>query len=200
MSGQDILSLDDPVWATLEGGYRIQYDASTMLRRIAAGDRDSTSWSELWEELHHQSDVGTASYASVIALARVMKGQTRDWNFYGIVSVIESSRLFVDRNPAIPDWMQLAYSNAWDEILKMAADDIVKEQDSYGTRAIVSAIYAAKGDYLRASLIDFADDDIKEMLGLNRVVEPTPTEQVATDRANAPKGFLSRLSRAMLGR
>jgi hypothetical protein len=39
------------------------------------------AWDELWEELHHQGDVGEASYASVAHLVRIHRtGVVVDWN------------------------------------------------------------------------------------------------------------------------
>jgi hypothetical protein len=45
-----MLSLDDPIWRELRGGYGIPYDASQTLVRMEHGE---SVWEELWEELHH---------------------------------------------------------------------------------------------------------------------------------------------------
>lgn len=42
----------------MHGGYRIPYDASAPLIQLEAGRH---VWDELWNELHHQGDVGDAS-------------------------------------------------------------------------------------------------------------------------------------------
>jgi len=57
-----MLSLTDPRWRTLKGGYRTLYDASGALSRLAQG---YDVWEELWDKLQHQGDVGEASYAAV---------------------------------------------------------------------------------------------------------------------------------------
>ena len=86
----DMLPLNDPRWNTLAGGYKTPYDPSDALRRIEAG---KDAWDELWQELHHQGDVGEASYAAVPHLVRIAKLlPRRDWNFYGLVSTIEVER------------------------------------------------------------------------------------------------------------
>jgi hypothetical protein len=46
-----MLSLTDPIWRELEGGYRMPYDASKALAQMEGGE---SVWEELWEELHHQ--------------------------------------------------------------------------------------------------------------------------------------------------
>ncbi len=60
-----MLSLDDPRWSTLEGGYKVIYDPRPALELLRAGGRTEEAWSELWNELHHQGDIGSASYAAV---------------------------------------------------------------------------------------------------------------------------------------
>jgi hypothetical protein len=62
-----MLSLTDPIWHELEGGYRVPYDASKALARM---ERGKSVWDEFWNELHHQGDVGVASYAAIPQLVR----------------------------------------------------------------------------------------------------------------------------------
>jgi hypothetical protein len=56
----------DIPWDELEGGYRQLYDPRLAFAAIADGSGD---WGELWQELHHQGDVGTASYAAMSLIA-----------------------------------------------------------------------------------------------------------------------------------
>ena len=44
-----MLSTSDAIWQTLEGGYRVPYDASVPLRRLEEGQ---DVWEELWQEDH----------------------------------------------------------------------------------------------------------------------------------------------------
>jgi hypothetical protein len=46
-----MLSLTDPIWRELEGGYRMPYDASKALGQMEGGE---SVWEDLGEELHHQ--------------------------------------------------------------------------------------------------------------------------------------------------
>ncbi len=50
-----MLSLDDTRWKDLRGGYGIPYDVSIALRSMQDG---IDVWEVLWNELHHQGDVG----------------------------------------------------------------------------------------------------------------------------------------------
>jgi hypothetical protein len=112
-----MLSLGDPKWKKLKGGYREPYDPSQALWRL---ERDRGPWDELWEELHHQGDVGESSYATVAHLVRIVKGwPERDWNFYGLISTIEMER-HRKGNPPIPDWLSDSYELAWRESFELA--------------------------------------------------------------------------------
>ena len=55
-------------WAGLCGGYRTPYDPRNAIGKLREGDAKA-AWDELWQELHHQGDVGEASYATVPLLA-----------------------------------------------------------------------------------------------------------------------------------
>jgi len=68
-----MLSLDDERWRTLEGGYRMPFDPRPWLERLATGKENDVVWHEFWEELHHQGDVGVASYATVLPLVQIYR-------------------------------------------------------------------------------------------------------------------------------
>ena len=103
------LSLDDPLWSTLEGGYRQPYDASAPLKALRAGD---DIWHELWEELHHQGDVGAASYAAVPQLVSICGGAAeRGVDFYALIALIEIER-HRRHNPPVPGWLADSYHAA----------------------------------------------------------------------------------------
>ena len=101
-----MLELDDRRWSELEGGYRVPFDPRPALRQLERGVGLSDAWRELWDGLHHQGDVGLASYAAVPHLVRIHAAHAAaDWNTYALLEVIEWER-HVDRNPTIPDWLK----------------------------------------------------------------------------------------------
>jgi hypothetical protein len=53
-----MLSFDDDRWNHLEGGYKMPFDPRPSLRKIESQQDTAAAWEELWEELHHQGDVG----------------------------------------------------------------------------------------------------------------------------------------------
>jgi hypothetical protein len=84
-----MLSLDDNRWNDFTGGYRIKCDPRPLLAELERAQNKETAWHGLWEELHHQGDVGEASYASVPHLVRIDRTSgIVDWNTYAIVAII----------------------------------------------------------------------------------------------------------------
>jgi hypothetical protein len=66
-----MLALDDPRWNTLQGGYRMPFDPRPLIRKLQDNQDAQATWEELWDELHHQGDVGDASYTAVPLLVDV---------------------------------------------------------------------------------------------------------------------------------
>jgi hypothetical protein len=145
-----MLEFDDPRWKDLDGAYRAPYDASLPLQALANG---ADVWDELWDELHHQADVGVASYAAVaklIELAPRLKG--RDWNFYALIATVEVER-HRQGNPDVPGWLLPAYEQAWQQIARLAAEDLIKATDGATVHAILSVLAISKGALKLGALI-----------------------------------------------
>ena len=68
-----MVSLNDEFWDHLTGGYKTRFDPRSHFARLEAGEDVENIWHELWEELHHQGDIGTASYAAVPHLVMIYK-------------------------------------------------------------------------------------------------------------------------------
>lgn len=167
-----LLSLDDPLWPTLEGGYRQPYDVSQPLKALQAGD---DVWHELWEELHHQGDVGVASYAAVPQLVAICSGAAeRSVDFYALIALIELER-HRRHNPPLPDWLRESYHAAWAQLPRIAAHDLQGD----GEPVVLSAVLAlAKGKLkLGAMLMHMdsseMDDWLEERLGWSTVYQKT---------------------------
>src|SRR5881397_662960 len=108
-----MLTLDDPRWTQLEGGYRLPYDPTAALRQLDSGGHQPAVWDEFWKELHHQGDVGTASYAAIPTLVDIHRRMRElDWNLYALAATIEVER-HRRSNPPIPDWLVADYEQAW---------------------------------------------------------------------------------------
>ncbi len=157
-----MLPLSDPVWKTFKGGYRVLYDASVALARLEAGE---DVWDELWQELHHQGDLGEASYASVPHLVRICAARrTRDWNVYALVATIEVER-HRRSNPPIPEWVRADYEKALTELLALGLSDLGRVEDAMTIRSILGVVALAKGALELGAWISFADEsEIQEAL------------------------------------
>lgn len=157
-----MLPLSDPRWKSLEGGYKVPYDASAPLLRLERGE---DAWEELWEELHHQGDVGEASYASVPHLVRICSARaTRDWNLYSLVSTIEVER-HRKSNPPLPEWLRGDYQGALRDLLALGLKDLAAVEDALTLRSILGAVALAKGALQLGAWIAFADEsEIQELL------------------------------------
>jgi hypothetical protein len=147
------MHLDDPNWKTLEGGYRVPYDASVPLRALAEGD--DGVFPALWENLYHQGDVGDASYAAVPALARIFETRARTWDFYALVNIIEISRH--KENPPLPAWLEPDYRASLDALLTMALADVRRSEDDATLQEVLASIAVARGNPKLAEFISFTD-------------------------------------------
>ncbi|AKQ65934.1 hypothetical protein A176_002846 [Myxococcus hansupus] len=137
-----MLNFDDPKWKELSGGYRIPYDASVALRELEAGE---DAWDELWQELHHQGDVGEASYAAVPHLVRIASAAPQiDKNLFSLVATIEIER-HRGLNPPLPDWCQAAYAKAWAELIELALRDIRHATEPFDVQSLLGVIALARG-------------------------------------------------------
>jgi hypothetical protein len=157
-----MLSLDDSKWRELKGGYKVAYDASVALSRLERGE---DVWDELWQELHHQGDVGDASYAAVPQLVRIAGAlPQRDWNLYGLVSTIEIER-HRKSNPPLPEWIAESYRAAWQQLLTIAMRDLRDVSDRPTLRSILGAVALAKGDVKLGALVAYSDEsEVSEIL------------------------------------
>jgi len=156
--------LEDKRWTKLLGGYGLPFDPRPLLSRLET-ERDTASvWNELWNELHHQGDVGEASFAAVPHLVRIhrMRGMA-DWNTYAIGAIIELARN-QGKNPDVPKWLKGDYFRAIRELAEIGATEIFRTGDADEVRAILSIMAIEKG--LRNHgrfLLNYSED---ELLGI----------------------------------
>lgn len=150
------LELDDPRWATLEGGYRgVIYDASMALKKLElSNDTQAINliYQELWNELHHQGDVGPASYYSVPHLVRIaQQKQIADSNILGLVSVIEIQRH--KDNPPIPNALKPNYNKAIEDLADLVKLAMSQYWNLDLATTSLTAIALAKGQVKLANAI-----------------------------------------------
>ena len=109
-----VLPLDDPRWRTYTGGYQGLYDASRPLRRLLEEGACDAVWEELENELCHQGDLGSASYAAVPWLVEYLRrSPTLDARAAGLILTVEFWR---PRNLALPEELRPGYEAALREL------------------------------------------------------------------------------------
>ena len=75
---------------------------------------------ELYEELHHQGDVGVASYLSVPHLIRIgIEKSISNWRILGLIALIEIERHSV-HNPELPKEYEQEYLMMLNRIYELA--------------------------------------------------------------------------------
>lgn len=158
----DDMDLNDRRWSELKGGYRVLYDPRGAMRRLAKGE-DVTAWKELWAELHHQGDVGEASYAALPEIVRVHRQRgTADWNTYALAATIEIARRN-RRNPPIPAWLQKEYNSAWTELESLALEEFPKASTSELADSIIAVLALTKDRLSLAGLVMLTEDERQEI-------------------------------------
>jgi len=160
-----MLDYDDPKWKEVKGGYKTLYDPTPILRKLEQDKEIKEAWEELWSELHHQGDLGEASYAAVPHLVRIASIQpTFDWNFYSLVSVIEIER-HRKTNPGIPSWLRTSYQEAWSAIPYIVTSRITNEKNDLTIRSMLGALAISKGLMQYGILMTcFDESEIEEYL------------------------------------
>jgi hypothetical protein len=157
--------MDDERWSGLHGGYGGRYDPRPALKAIGDGHVEA-AWDERWENLHHQGNVGVASYAAVPEIARIIaRLPFAGWRAYGLLAVIEEARLAPLRaNPAIPSWLEEDYQTAWRAVVETALRRYPIASDWDDVQSILAALAFAKGQTPLGSMALLTESDRQEML------------------------------------
>lgn len=138
-------------------------DPRPLVKKLENESDTKAVWDELWNELHHQGDVGDASYAAVPLLVEAhRKCGEADWNTYAIVSIIELART-EQHNPPIPAWLSDRYFSAIQELCRIGLREIADANDIDSVRAMLSVIALAKGLRTHAKfLVEYNEEELQE--------------------------------------
>ena len=156
-----MLDLSDAKWGELRSGYRLAYDPRNALASLESGSEEA--WRELWDELHHQGDVDTASYASVPYIVYTYERRKEpDWNAYALVGVIALS--VGGQNPDIPDWLVQDFESAINCLAEIGAREILATSDPVLIQSILGLIALSKGHVNTGGvLLAYEEDEIGEL-------------------------------------
>jgi hypothetical protein len=122
-------------------------------------------WDEFWNELHHQGDVGIASYATVPQLVCIcIKHKLMDWNVFSIVATIEDCRLS-GKNPQLPQWLKEDYISAIKQLVEFGARHLSQQWSKELTQSFLAVTAFAKGlPNTGRGLIALSEDEFTEAL------------------------------------
>lgn len=122
-------------------------------------------WDQLWDELYHQGDIGTASLVSVPHLVRIYQERgVPDWNIYSLVSMLELHRAH-DGNPDVPHWAVSDYESALKSLSTLGLKELPLAEEPETKRSILGllAITHDARVYGRV-LVELAEDEVEELL------------------------------------
>ncbi|MGB9408831.1 MAG: hypothetical protein WCA89_14940 [Terracidiphilus sp.] len=159
-----MLALEDKRWLKLLGGYRIPLDIRPLLSRLES-EKDTTSvWEEFWNELHHQGDIGEASFAAVPYLVMICRKRgIVDWNTFAIVAIIELARK-EGKNPDIPKWLKEDYFHSIRELAEIGAKEVLGTNEPDTIRAMLSIIAIDRGLRTHGKfLVNYSEEEMLDI-------------------------------------
>ena len=162
------MKLTDDIWKTLEGGYRILYDASIPLKQLElANDKDTINkiWEELWNELHHQGNVGLTSYLALPQIVRIGKLKLiYNWNLLALCCTIEQQR-HLGNNPELPQEYNDYYNEGLADLKQYVLDNLNKPLDNATYTLSLATLATCNGQIeLGKAIMELEDKDILDEL------------------------------------
>jgi hypothetical protein len=135
-----------------------------LLLKLEAKHNLNQTWHEIWGELHHQGDVGEASYAAVPHLVRIYREHAiPDWNTYAIIATIELAR-GRGANPEVPAWLKQSYGDAIRELACLGSVEVLSATKAEHIRAILSVIALARDARTSARfLLEYSEEELLAM-------------------------------------
>ena len=107
-------------------------------------------YKELWDELHHQGDLGVCSYACVPHLVRIAESRPpMTFDFFAMITVIEIER-HERHNPKIPREIKSDYLQALERIPALIPQASPHKWDETMISSTCAALAASKSNRLLA--------------------------------------------------
>lgn len=148
--------------SVLLDAYGSPFDPRPLIARWKQGDSDAIRL--LWEHLHHQGELGSASFAAVPDLVDLLGALDQpDWNVYALVATI--GEVISLKGVMPPAALASAYSNAWTSVLPFALRDLAEATEDKLVRSLIVVIAHAKGQHTLGALALCTEDERQEMLG-----------------------------------
>ena len=164
MGSLTLLPLDSPEWQQYRGGYnRAVANVAPFLNKLQTFELSEADWSILWDELHHQGDVGEASYAVVPYLVEYAKSAPRiAWHAFGFPAVVELERT-EHGNPEVPAEVRESYFASIQELPKIA---LSRGEEAWGEHCfepVMTCLALSLGRRVHArAYMDLTESEIPE--------------------------------------
>jgi hypothetical protein len=153
-------------WASYRGGYnRIQYDVRPLIRRLQDEGTTDEFWSEVWNELYHQGDVGEATYAIIPFLVDSLRHSDRiDSQLVAFAVYVELDRRR-EGNPDVPAELASEYLAAVAALPQILATHADQEWDEYLVMFHAAAVAVRHGQYsLARAYLELTPDEAEDFL------------------------------------
>lgn len=162
------MDLDNKIWSTIDGGYKIPFDASIPLKQLRSTNDQkiiADIFTDLWDNLHHQGDVGLASYLALPQLVTIcIDKKSFDWNFVGLCIVIEHCRQ-TDHNPKLLDEFKSEYFDALKTLEQYLLTNFKSIKDPTTLRLTLALLATVNGQVELGKAIENLDEDmVKDFL------------------------------------
>lgn len=160
-----MLSLDSPVWATLQHAYGNASDIPDLLRQLdslPSSEGNSEPWFSIWSALAHQGDVYTGSFAAVPHVVRVLASNPSAASFvyFQFPAWVEICR---QRHAmTVPSDLTADYFDALKRLGNLVGAVIDKDWDRDFLMCALAALAVSKGFALVGEAIQELDDATAE--------------------------------------
>jgi hypothetical protein len=166
-----LLPLEDSRWATYRGGYGgVLYNAVPIIQRLQSEGATEEFWEHVWAELHHQGDVGEATYALVPYLVDYQSRQSElDEQLFHFCVLVDLQQT-ENNNPAIPSEIEFSYMRALRALPVIGAERLKRGVAEHVVMGVTAAIALAAGHRVLArAYLEFGRDDaltyLKDLCG-----------------------------------
>ena len=174
----ELLSLDDARWAAYRSGYNlVPFDVVSLIRRLQREGTSDQFWELVWRDLHHQGDVGEASYGLVPYLVDYQSRQRDiDEQLFHYCVVIDLAQP-ENNNPPIPPELELSYALALGKLPVIGAELLRQGCSEVVVMGVAAATALAAGHRVLArAYLDFGRRDALDYLRSLNGYEPGPND------------------------
>ncbi len=158
------MDLTDKRWQDFDGGYRSPYDASIPLKQLQETNDDEKIkeiFDELWNELHHQGDVGVASYMAVPQLIRIARLKNRFDRQTLCLSIVIEQQRHLGNNPTLPSEFQEYYDHGIKDLEQFVLKNLEHDLDVTTYTIALATLATCRGRIrLGKAIMELEDEEI----------------------------------------